>query len=482
MGWNMSAANSKTTRSHVYAPERLAGGYGLHAAVQGDEAALRRLVMACLLWEDNAYVDGQSVVEQIKKLVHKLPVQTVAAIAVEAREQQKLRHVPLFLCRELARHASDRAILADTLARVIRRPDEMAEFLALYWKDNTARETDGKRRTLSAQVKKGLRRAFVKFDQYQLSKYDRAGKEISLRDVLFLVHPKPKNQEQAALWKELADKTLSPANTWEVGLSAAKTPQERTAVWTRLLSEGRLPALAFMKNLANMKKDGVPRDMLAAGFASIKPAMLLPIDFLRAAAAAPEWRREIESVLLRCATSFPKLPGWTVFVVDVSGSMTARLSGKSQFTRLDAAAAMTVLAAEMCEHVKIYATAGNDGTQRHATVALSPDRGFALSDAVINAAGLLGGGGIFTRQCLDYIREQEQETPDRIIVFSDSQDCDFPGSGLPRPFGKRNYIVDVSSHKHGVNYDKVWTAEVAGWSEHFLSYIAALEGLQVSLQ
>jgi hypothetical protein len=65
---------------------------------------------------------------------------------------------------------------------------------------------------------------------------------------------------------------------------------------------------------------------------------------------------------------------------------------------------------------------------------------------------------------------------DRIIIFSDSQDCDLPDRRLPKPFGQVNYLVDVSAHQHGINYQGVWTAEISGWSEHFLTYIAALEG------
>lgn len=36
----------------------------------------------------------------------------------------------------------------------------------------------------------------------------------------------------------------------------------------------------------------------------------------------------------------------------------------------------------------------------------------------------------------------------------------------------------MSAHTKGVNYRGRWTAEVSGWSEHFITYIAALEGLQ----
>jgi hypothetical protein len=118
----------------------------------------------------------------------------------------------LLLVREMARHASHRALVAETLARVIQRADELAEFVVIYWKDG--------RQPLSAQVKKGLAAAFVKFDAYQLAKYDRRA-PVRLRDVLFLCHARPVDVTQEVLWKQLAEGTLPSPDTWEVGLSAS---------------------------------------------------------------------------------------------------------------------------------------------------------------------------------------------------------------------------------------------------------------------
>lgn len=49
---------------------------------------------------------------------------------------------------------------------------------------------------------------------------------------------------------------------------------------------------------------------------------------------------------------------------------------------------------------------------------------------------------------------------------------------VPKPFGTYNYICDVSAHTKGVNYKGVWTAEISGFSEHFITFIAAMEGIQ----
>lgn len=142
---------------------------------------------------------------------------------------------------------------------------------------------------------------------------------------------------------------------------------------------------------------------------------------------------------------------------------------------MDAAAGMCVLAAEMCDRVSIYATAGSDHSYTHKTQLIKPYRGFGLAEKILEAKDSLGGGGIFTRQCLEYIRSKEKETPDRIVIFSDSQDCDHYNKALPVPFGRKNYIVDVSNHAHGVNYRGIWTAEISGWSEYFLRFIAGME-------
>ena len=442
---------------------RTAGGSGVYAAAQGAEGLLRRAVLACLLWESNFYEAGNVGAEQIASLIPQVEPEKVAALAIEARREQKLRHVPLFLAREMARHETHRGLVGRVLSEVILRPDELTEFLAIYWKDG--------RQPLSGQVKKGLAAAFGRFNAYQLAKYNRDEK-VKLRDVMFLVHPKPEDGK-AETYAQLASDTLPVPDTWEVALSGGADKRE---TWERLIQESKLGALAFMRNLRNMEKASVSPDVIRLGFAKIKPIWLLPINFISAARAVPGWEREIEDLMLRCLGETKKLAGRTILVVDVSGSMHQGVSAKSEMTPLDISAALAMLATEVCSSIALYATAGNDGTRIHETAGLAPRRGFAIMDQIREAYAHMGGGGIFTRQCLEYIREHEREDPDRIVVFSDSQDCDLPGRQLPAPFGKTNYIVDVSAHTRGINYDGVWTAEISGWSEKFLQYIAALEG------
>ncbi len=446
---------------------RLAGGYGPYAAKQSPEALLRRAVMANLLWEDQFYMDGIDVSLQIQSLIPNIDPFTVFRIAMEARLKQKLRHVPLFIASEMCKHESHKRLVAELLPQIIRRPDEITEFLAIYWRDG--------RKPIAAQAKKGLAKAFERFDAYQFAKYNRKT-AITLKDVMCLVHPKPP-QGKEELYKQLMDDTLPVPDTWEVALSRG---DDKKATWERLISTKKLGALAFLRNLRNMEEVGVDPEIIRQGFASINPRWLLPLNFFAAAKVAPRWLREIEDLMFRSLVNVPKLSGYTIFIVDVSGSMDNKLSDKSTMSRLHAAAAMTVLAAEMCDRISIYATAGDDDLRKHQTALVPACRGFALADKIMAAQSTLGWGGIFTRQCLEYIRDQERSTPDRIIVFSDSQDCDWPHSRVPSPFGKRNYIIDVSAETRGIEYQGIWTAEISGWSEHFLTFIAEIEKDTVS--
>src|ERR1700732_3758235 len=89
------------------------------------ELQLRRSVLGCLLWESQFYEDGIEIAGRIAELVPQVAVEKVAALAVEAREQMKLRHAPLLLVREMARHKTHRALVSETLAQIIQRADAL---------------------------------------------------------------------------------------------------------------------------------------------------------------------------------------------------------------------------------------------------------------------------------------------------------------------------------------------------------------------
>ncbi|MFM2393896.1 MAG: hypothetical protein RLZZ546_1878 [Bacteroidota bacterium] len=466
----MSKLNPLVKFTNLFVDDRLAGETGLRAAKQDNISLLRRCVLANLLWENNAYIDGVSVSNEITRLIPLCNENEVANLAIEARLKQKLRHTPLFILVEMFKHGKTFAKCAsDTIPLVITRADMITDLVAIYWKDG--------KKPLSSQMKVGLAKAFNNFNEFQFAKYDR-NSAIKLRDVMFLVHPKP-DQGKEDLFKKIADRTLSTPDTWEVALSAG---HDKAETFTRLIQENKLGGLAMLRNIRNMMESNVDKRIIKEGLDKLKSSMLLPLDFLKAARINAEFNRDIEDAMIGAYKNLPKLPGKTLFIVDVSGSMGNLTSGNSAFSRLDQACAMAMLAINQCEDYDLVSTAGDDYTGAGAHQHIKyPSKGFALANQIVGTRSNVGGGGIFTRQCLDWCKYSVGSKYDRIIVFSDSQDCDKVNK-VPKPYGTYNYICDVSSHTKGINYRNVWTAEISGWSENFLTYIAASEGLENSFQ
>jgi hypothetical protein len=406
--------------------------------------------MNCLLWEDQFYEDGVSIGERIAKLVPAVAPETTAALAVEAREKMNLRHAPLLVVREMARYPSHRGLVAETLARVIQRPDEMTELLAIYWADALGPMQQRRQQPVSAQVKKGLAKALTRFDAYQLAKYDRDG-PVRIRDVLFLVHAKPKDAAQEKVWKQLVDGTLASPDTWEVALSSGKDKRE---TFERLLSERKLGGLALLRNLRLMQNAGVPRATIAAAIAAMRTERILPYRFIAAARYAPDFEPELEPAMLKSLKDHPRLAGRTRLLIDVSGSMDAALSAQSEMTRLEAACGLAVLAREVCDEVEIF-TFSNEVKK------VPPRRGFALRDAIVNSQP---HGGTFLGKAVTAIDGKGL----RLIAFTDEQSHD----AVPAPKGQGT-IINVASYEHGVGHGD-WR-RVSGFSEAIIAWIAASE-------
>lgn len=436
---------------------------GAPAPILKPEHELQRSVCACMLWEDNFYESGDEIAKRISGLIAKSKPEFVAGLAITAREAMKLRHAPLLLVREMARLHTHKGYVAQTLERVIQRPDELSEFLAIYWKDG--------KQPLSAQVKKGLARAFRKFNEYSLAKYDRDG-AVKLRDVLFLSHSKPKDAtikftkierkkakdynlaEHETLYKKVVDRTLTVPDTWEVELSGSKN---KKASWARLLADNKLGALALLRNLRNMMEAAIDDAAIRAALTALKPDRVLPFRFIAAARYAPRFEPELEVAMLHSLESTEKMKGHTALLVDVSGSMDAAISSKSDLQRLDAACGLAMLCREVCESVGVY-------TFSNGVVECPPRRGFALRDAIVRSQP---HGGTYLGQAVQAINAQRKY--DRLIVLTDEQSAD--PVGKPAALG---YMVNVAAHKNGVGYGP-WV-HVDGWSEAIIDYIRAYEG------
>ncbi|TDR94600.1 TROVE domain-containing protein [Enterovirga rhinocerotis] len=413
---------------------------------------LRRSVLSCLLWEDEFYEDGRSVAERIRETaLHVNPVE-IAALAVEARHERHLRHVPLLLLCALAECARGERLVADTIERVISRADELAELCAIYWRDG--------RKPLSAQMKKGLARSFAKFDAYQFAKYDRDA-AVKLADVIRLVRPKPADAARAALYKGVRERSLPAPDTWEVALSGGADKKE---TFERLLREKKLGYLALLRNLRNMVQADVDLPLVREAIVARRGAdRVLPFRFVAAARACPQLEPELDTALCEGIASLPLLAGKTAVLVDVSGSMDAKLSARSDLTRKDAACA---LASVIHGDLRVFSFANQ-------VIEIPPRRGMAGIDAI--ASSQSGGTALF--DAVETVNGQMRY--DRIIVITDEQATDptryghwiqGKASRLPDPLrGAAGYMINVASARNGVGYGP-WT-HIDGFSENVIRFI-----------
>jgi len=492
----MSSINRSTKPAPIFTHE------GTRAERITPLQQLVRSVMSCMLWEDGFYEDGEKIADRIGRLVHAVSLHEAAGVALEARNNMKLRHVPLLVCRYMANHPkrtdaagnNHTSWVSAAISEVIQRPDELSEFLALYWATNP-----GGKKTLSKQVKLGLAKAFAKFDEYALAKYNRE-KDVMLRDVLFLCHSKPADSPQDVLgkWDRRARKDLRDGNgsfrthfsegellygkliydqlqvpdTWEVELSQSK---DKHGSWARLLNENKLGDLAFLRNLRNMLQAGIPIHEIRRAAESRAWGRVLPFRFISAAGQVPQLEPYLEQWMFKCLAGQRKLSGRTAIVIDTSPSMWgAKVSAKSDLTRFDAAAALAMLVRELSDDCHIYSF-------NEVATKVIPRRGFALRDVLAASRGNYSAGGLGVKMA-------NAEGYDRIIVLTDGQwHCDdgrrvchgpmaVAKKAIPAPLTEKAYLIDVSGNENGIGYAN-WL-HIDGFSEAVIDYIVAYEGAQ----
>lgn len=470
--------NTKNVSPPVYTHE---GGRG---AAISPALRLRRLCMTALLFEKQFYQSGTEHSKLVMRTIDEMVGQyglvdgitQVVNIAIECREKMYLRHMPLFLLAVATQYKGLGSHVAHGLSLVIKRPDELGEFIAIYAKmypeavrttvDYRTGQPSGARKgvKLSAGAKRGLAAAFRKFNAYSLAKYNR-DTEYKLTDVLRLVKPKPMNVEQSATWKQLIAGTLASPDTWEVALSAGGSKKE---VFERLLTEDKMGGLAFLRNLRNMEQSGVSLDLMRARFKG-KFDKVLPYRFIAAMKHAPSLASELDEAMLRSTANLPKLPGHTAIIVDVSGSMSSKMSTYSEMNRMDAACALAVIVRELTDSCQVFTFSDN--------VAIVPShRGLSLRDNILNSQPHRNTHLSAAMNAIGVEVQARRIRPfDRVIVITDEQTHDGIGQA-----GGLGYVVNVGADAVGVGYPNKGWVHIDGFSDRIVDFIYNHEQIATS--
>lgn len=455
---------------------------------------------------DTMYETGSERLDRIISLLPRVSPVFTARLAVYARTRMNLRSVPVVLTTELAKIHQGDALVSKTIQKVVQRPDEITELLAYY---QTANQRTGlkKLNRVSKQVQKGLAGAFNKFDEYQFAKYDRAT-EVKLRDALFLVHPKAKDENQQVVFDKIVNQALETPYTWETELStlgrqpfADKTEKEKavTAKWEELIDSGKIGYMALLRNLRNILEANVSGTHLQkvgdylSNSAAVQNAKQLPFRFLAA-------YRELKSVrsgytgylmdILDTAInhSIAHVEGFdadirVLIACDVSGSMQTPVSPKSKVLLYDIGLLLGMLLQSKSRNV-LTGIFGDTWK-----IVPLPTRGvLANVDSFYKREGEVGystNGYLVVKDLVD-----QRHVVDKVMLFTDAQLWDSNTAnqsvqntlqyqwGLYKRIAPdaKLYVFDLAGHgKAPLQLTDGDVFLIAGWSDKIFAVLQALE-------
>jgi len=341
------------------------------------------------------------------------------------------------------------------IARALQRPNEPAELIG-YWMT-----TKGRR--LPMPVKRGVADAARRmYNERAALRYDGIARQIRMADVIELVHPEPKDAAQSALFRYLldrrhhddavADAGMLPVLAAAAELGAVSSDERRTVLrergpaalaaagysWERLA--GWLPGgmdaeawqavipfmgvMALVRNLRNFDEAGISDASVESVIAKITDpaevakARLFPYQVWAAYQAAPsdDWKRALGRTLALTTANIPALDG-TLVVIDTSGSMQARISGRSTMSRVEVAAVMAMATAHAAREVDVVIYGQTD-----AKVRVIP--GASVLAGVARVVDSVGSVGHATYGHTAIARHYDAKRHRRVVLFTDDQQHD----------------------------------------------------------
>lgn len=474
-----------------------------HAAYSmSKKEQLMTAVVTTMFGEEKYYGSTDNeIVRLATELCEKQP-EFVRNLACYAREVFNMRSISHVLTVVIARKAS--AFTRQTIRGVVKRPDDITEIMACY------KSMYGK--PFPNALKRGMAEAVQNFDEYQLAKYNGGCKDVKLRDVLRITHPNPKSKEIEKLFGKILNDTLETPYTWETELSARGNTKE---VWDELIASGRVGYMALLRNLRNIIKCGAditPVLAVLSDPAQVKKSKQLPFRFFSAyrtlekeGLMTAEIHRALESAITSSIDNMEKIKGRTLIAVDISGSMSSRISAKSDICCSDIASLLGAMANKLCEDATVCYFEASKSLYREyyrrrgmrfpeSVYKDSSECGYRIAnygkyDSVLENAlqNSFAGGGTDLSLPMEYalkIDKGKRFKPfDRVIYFSDNEcnrGLETTIQGLADKY-RRKYNKDF--WVHGVDLQGYGTQQfcgarfnlIAGWSERILSFITLAE-------
>lgn len=272
--------------------------------------------------KDQFYRSAESQLDRLPALLDEISDKRfIGKTAVFARNEFGMRSITHAMAGEIGNKVKGKQWTKRFFESIVYRPDDMTEIIAY---------TLGKYgKPIPNAMKRGFRRAFQKFDEYQLAKYRNSNANVSLVDVVNLVHPK----HNEAIGKLVNDE-LRQHGTWENKLSkAGQEDKEKSEVWKELLQENKLGYFALLRNLRNILEQAPEMVDEAVNQLTnkevIRKTLVMPFRYKTAMDEIQKVNsNKTRTVLQGLSRAFelsldnvPEFDGKTLVVLDESGSM-----------------------------------------------------------------------------------------------------------------------------------------------------------------
>lgn len=343
---------------------------------------------------------------------------------------------------------------------------------------------------------RGLRRAVANWYTirkpdglaYQMTKY-RNREGWTHRDMLRVAHPKAGDEETAALFRWVTKGKVSddlpatllgflevqqhPEKAVELIHAGRVTSWEQLptechndpTVWKTLLTYGKLPLGAAMRNMRRFSKLGLDGDaefveLMEARFTSeeeIKRARLHPMNILVAQMNLDRdsrWEDMLTKAYRLAFGNIEKINGLRVMHgIDVSGSMGMYVgSSGSNLTAMLAAAAMAQTVAQMGDVNHLYSFATELKDVSHVDLGLPPSK---YARDVLNASGFFGGtnAGLLIEKAI-----KDKLEVDVFILYTDSEN--WGGSHVWQLLEKYRRETGINAKMIGIQFDANWSSMI----------------------
>ncbi|MDO4532833.1 MAG: TROVE domain-containing protein [Coriobacteriia bacterium] len=444
----------------------------------------------------------------------------VAQLAVYARTVLNMRSSSHLLLATLAHEVKGEQYVRRAVRSAVVRGDDVTEMLAAFFALFPGDP-------LPNSLRRGLRDALDRMSDYELAKYRMSDRPVKMADAVKLCHTRRREATRALLAGELGKPT-----SWETELSAHGNTTE---TWEMLLAEGKVPYMALLRNLRNLLETN-PAGLDAVLERLADPRMVaasrqLPFRFWSAYRAVeamqvattfsgtrirgleqmyalfsrthmpfmgsrPESMDPVDKAmdalsraLDASVANYPKLPGRTLVAVDVSGSMSCRLSSMSTVRYVDVAALLAACLVHLSDDCVVYAFA-RDAERVPVTAGAS---------VLATMGQFKANGGCTNMEAVFVEATLHRVDVDRMVFLSDNE----VNRGYSQRSGRQCLQRNLEAYRRGVGhrvwlhavdlagygttqFDGVDTTFSAGWSEKVLSFLAMAEegtgGLEAAVE